>query len=56
MFMHLGYHVYALSTQSPNVDAARPALFGTVLVLMTLSFGLSAVAMVLRHRMGGARS
>ena len=56
MFMHLGYHVYALSTQSPNVDAARPTLFGTVLVLMTLSFGLSAVAMVLRHRMGGARS
>ncbi len=50
MFMHLGYHVYALSTQSPNVDAARPALFGTVLVLLTITFGLNLVAMVIRSR------
>ena len=50
MFMHLGYHVYALSTQSPNVDAARPALFGTVLVLLLLTFGMSSIAMVLRNR------
>ncbi len=50
MFMHLGYHVYALSTQSPNVDAARPALYGTVLVLLTITFGLNLVAMVIRSR------
>jgi phosphate transport system permease protein len=54
MFMHLGYLVYALSTQSPNVDAARPAIFGTVLVLLAITFGLNLVAMVIRHqrRMG----
>lgn len=50
MFMHLGYHVYALSTQSPNVDAARPSLFGTVLVLLVLTFALNLVAMIIRSR------
>lgn len=50
MFMHLGYHVYALATQSPNVDAAAPVLFGTVLVLLVLTFSLNLVAVVLRSR------
>jgi phosphate transport system permease protein len=53
MFMHLGYHVYALATQSPNVDAARPMLFGTVLVLLGLTFALNFVAIVLRSRVRG---
>jgi phosphate transport system permease protein len=50
MHMHLGYHVFALSTQSPNVDAARPALFGTVLVLLALTFSLNLAAVLLRNR------
>ena len=50
MFMHLGYHVFALSTQSPNVDAARPTLFATVGVLLTLTFALNLIAIVLRIR------
>ncbi len=50
MFMHLGYHVYALATQSPNVDAARPTLYGTVLVLLVLTFSLNLVAVVIRSR------
>lgn len=50
MFMHLGYHVYALSTQSPNVDAARPTLFGTVLVLLAIIFSLNLTAMIIRSR------
>lgn len=50
MFMHLGYHVYALSTQSPNVDAARPTLFATVLVLLTITFALNLSAMIIRAR------
>lgn len=50
MYMHLGYHVFALSTQSPNVDAARPALFGTVLVLLALTFTLNLAAVMLRIR------
>lgn len=55
MFMHLGYHVYALATQSPDVDAARPVLFGTVLVLLALVLGLNLVAMVIRSRFRRAR-
>jgi phosphate transport system permease protein len=50
MFMHLGYHVFALSTQSPNVDAARPVLFATVTVLIALTFSLNLGAVVLRNR------
>jgi phosphate transport system permease protein len=49
-FMHLGYHTYVLATQSPDVEAARPLLYGTVLVLLTLTFLLNAVAIVLRAR------
>lgn len=48
MYMHLGYHVYALSTQSPDVDAARPSLFGTVMVLMLVTFALNMVAVWVR--------
>jgi len=50
-FMHLGYHVLVLSTQSPDVDAARPILFATVLVLLMLTFALNAAALVVRSRM-----
>ncbi|MDH5493750.1 MAG: phosphate ABC transporter permease PstA [Myxococcales bacterium] len=50
MFMHLGYHVYALATQSPDVDASRPVLFGTVLVLLLLTFALNLVAIAIRAR------
>jgi phosphate transport system permease protein len=50
MFMHLGYHVYALSTQSPNVDRARPTLFATVAVLLMLTFALNGIAIALRIR------
>jgi phosphate transport system permease protein len=50
-FMHLGYHVYILSTQSPDVDAARPALYATVAVLLVLTFVLNIAAIVLRSRM-----
>jgi phosphate transport system permease protein len=50
MYMHLGYHVFALSTQSPNVDASRPTLFATVAVLLVLTFALNLLAIVLRIR------
>ncbi len=56
MFMHLGYHVYALATQSPNVDAAKPTLFGTVLVLLTLTFSLNFIAIIIRSRTRAIRA
>jgi phosphate transport system permease protein len=50
-FMHLGYHVYVLATQSPDVDATRPLLYSTVLVLLILTFALNATAIWVRSRM-----
>ena len=52
-FMHLGYHVYVLATQSPDVEATRPLLYSTVLVLVALTFALNLVAVVIRSRTRG---
>ena len=49
-FMHLGYHTYVLATQSPDVEATRPLLYATVLVLLALTFALNLVALVIRTR------
>ncbi len=49
-FMDLAYHVYVLSTQSPNVEQTRPILFGTVVVLLCLTFLLNLVAVLIRAR------
>ena len=50
-FMHLGYHVFIMSTQSPDVDATKPLLYSTVFVLLALTFILNAVAVAIRTRM-----
>ena len=49
-FMNLGYHIYILSTQSPNVDQALPLQFATTLVLLLLTFTLNLSAVVIRFR------
>jgi len=49
-FVDLGYHVFVLSTQSPNIDKTRPILYGTVLVLVALTFALNFVAILIRAR------
>jgi len=50
-FMELGYHIFILSTQSPDVDATKPLLYATVLVLLGLTFALNAMAVAIRARM-----
>jgi phosphate transport system permease protein len=50
-FMNLGYHVFIMSTQSPDVDATKPILYSTVLVLLALTFVLNAIAVTIRARM-----
>jgi phosphate transport system permease protein len=47
-FMDLGYHVFVLSTQSPNIDQTRPILYATVLTLLLLTFSLNIVAIFVR--------
>jgi len=49
-FMNLGYHVYVLATQSPDVDKTKPLLYGTVLVLLGLTFLLNLLAVGIRAR------
>jgi phosphate transport system permease protein len=49
-FMHLGYHTFVLATQSPDVEASLPNLFGTVLVLLVLTFLLNIAAVTIRAR------
>jgi len=50
-FMDLGYHIYILSTQSPNVEKTKPILYATVVVLLMLTFALNLVAILVRARM-----
>ncbi|MEO5618713.1 MAG: phosphate ABC transporter permease PstA [Candidatus Eisenbacteria bacterium] len=50
-FMELGYHVFVMATQSPDVDATRPILYGTVLVLLIITFLLNLTAILIRARL-----
>ena len=49
-FMDLGYHIYVLSTQSPDVQRTRPIAYGAVLALLLLTFSLNLVAILIRAR------
>lgn len=49
-FMDLAYHVFVLSTQSPDIERTRPILYGTVVVLLLLTFALNVVAILIRAR------
>jgi phosphate transport system permease protein len=49
--MHLGFHIYDVSMQSPNVEAAKPMAFATTLVLLLLVILLNLTAIVVRRRL-----
>ncbi len=44
-FMHLGFHIYDVGFQSPNVEAARPLVYATsfLLVLVIIILNLAAI-------------
>jgi phosphate transport system permease protein len=50
-FMHLGFHIYDVGFQSPNVEAARPMVYTTTLLLMGLVLALNLVAIMVRTRL-----
>jgi len=50
-FMHLGFHIYDVSMQSPNVEAAKPMAFATTLVLLALVVLLNLTAIIVRRRL-----
>lgn len=49
--MHLGFHIFDVGFQSPNVEAAKPMVYVTTLLLLFLVLGMSFLAMYLRNRM-----
>ena len=50
-FMHLGFHIYDVGFQSPNVDAARPMVFTTTFLLLAIVVILNLTAIALRNRL-----
>jgi len=50
-FMHLGFHIYDVGFQSPNVEAARPLVYATAFLLVTVVVALNLSAISLRNRL-----
>lgn len=49
-FMHLGFHIYDVGFQSPNVEAAKPVVYMTALLLLVLIIALNLTAILYRNR------
>jgi phosphate transport system permease protein len=49
-FMHLGFHIYDVGFQSPNIEAAKPMVFTTTLLLIAIVVLLNLAAIRLRDR------
>ena len=50
-FMHLGFHIYDMGFQSPNVEAVRPLVYATASLLLIIIVLLNATAVYLRNRL-----
>ncbi|MDJ0877621.1 MAG: phosphate ABC transporter permease PstA [Halieaceae bacterium] len=50
-FMHLGFHIYDVGFQSPNIEAARPLVYATALLLVVIIALLNLAAVALRNRL-----
>jgi phosphate transport system permease protein len=50
-FMHLGFHIYDVGFQSPNVEAARPLVYATALTLVLIIIALNLTAIAIRQRL-----
>lgn len=50
-FMHLGFHIYDIGFQSPNVEAAKPMVYVTTLLLILIVLAMTSTAIHLRNKM-----
>ncbi len=50
-FMHLGFHIFDLGFQSPDVEATKPLVYATTLVLVVLVLVMNLGAIALRNRL-----
>lgn len=49
--MHLGFHIYDVGFQSPNVEAARPLVYATAFLLILVIALLNLSAVAIRNRL-----
>lgn len=49
--MHLGFHIYDVGFQSPNVEAARPLVYATALLLVVVIATLNMSAVYIRNHL-----
>jgi phosphate transport system permease protein len=50
-FMHLGFHIYDVAFQSPNVEAAKPMVYTTALLLILIVVVLNLLAIYMRNHL-----
>ncbi len=50
-FMHLGFHIYDVGFQSPNVEAAKPMVYTTAFLLILIVVILNLTAIIFRNRL-----
>ncbi len=50
-FMHLGFHIYDVGFQSPNVEAALPMVYTTALLLIVIVVALNLLAIYMRNNL-----
>lgn len=50
-FMHLGFHIYDVGFQSPNIEAAIPMVYATTLALLFTVLALNITAIIVRNKL-----
>jgi len=50
-FMHLGFHIYDVGFQSPNVEAAKPMVYTTTIFLLLIVIALNFTAIIVRNKL-----
>jgi len=50
-FMHLGFHIYDVGFQSPNVEAAKPMVYTTAFLLILIVVILNLTAIIIRNKL-----
>ncbi|UUM30008.1 phosphate ABC transporter permease PstA [Vibrio japonicus] len=50
-FMHLGFHIYDVGFQTTNIETARPLVYATSFLLVTVIVGLNLTAISIRNNL-----
>lgn len=50
-FMHMGFHIFDVGFQSPNVEAAQPLVYATAFLLVLVIAMLNMSAVIIRNRL-----